>query len=186
MISLAYLLVDSTTDANTLPDGDFWPLLGVMVVTILLTGALLLARRWSRLGGDDADKPTVVRAWLAISLVAGTLILAAASMFIDDTTMRSLLMGGLVASAGTSVAFYFASRDAEKTQENLLAAAMSEVPGRVPDVEGLVVSEARITLALRGYRPVTAASIQPTDTVKHSSPGPNSALAKGQQVTLTV
>ena len=127
-----------------------------------------------------------MRAWLAISLVAGTLILAAASMFIDDTTMRSLLMGGLVASAGTSVAFYFASRDAEKTQENLLAAAMSEVPGRVPDVVGLVVSDARITLVLRGYKPVTGASVQPTDTVTQSSPGPNSALAKGQPVTLTV
>ena len=40
-----------------------------------------------------------------MALVSGLLIFSAASFFLDDTTLRSLLLGGVVSSAGTATAF---------------------------------------------------------------------------------
>src|SRR3954451_11489830 len=69
--------------------------------------------RSNRGSTHDSDR-TVVRSWLAISLVGGLLIFVAASFWLDDSTLRSTLVGGLVANAGAAVAFYFASRASDE------------------------------------------------------------------------
>ena len=47
---------------------------------------------------SQKDRPdsTLVRSWLAISLVGGLLIFAAVSFWLDDTTLRSTLIGGVI------------------------------------------------------------------------------------------
>jgi hypothetical protein len=122
--------------------------LGWTVVLILGSGALVLLCRVILEGTPKtqrtgADK-TLVRSWLAVALTGGLLLFAAGSFFIDDPTVRSLLMGGVVASAGTAVAFYFASKASEQTQQNLLSAAFGNlVLLKVPDVRGRTVADAR-------------------------------------------
>jgi len=58
-------------------------------------------------GANDQAGPdrTFMRSWLAISLVGGLLIFSAVSFQLDDTTLRSSLLGGVIASAGAATAF---------------------------------------------------------------------------------
>ena len=59
--------------------------------------------------GKATPDRTFMRSWLALALVGGLLIFAAVSFQLDDTTLRSSLLGGVIASAGAATAFYFAS-----------------------------------------------------------------------------
>lgn len=79
----------------------FW-----MAILIIGSGALVLVSRvalegaYRRRPSGDGDR-TLMRSWLSIALVSGLLLFATGSFFVDDTTLRSLLMGGVIASAGT-------------------------------------------------------------------------------------
>jgi hypothetical protein len=168
-----------------------------LLVTLLLTmflilgiGALILVsrvqlegKRTDESSGADGGR-TLLRSWLAAALVSVLLLLAVGSLFIDDSDLRSLLMGGVIASAGTATAFYFASKASEQTQRNLLDAAFTSASTIVlPDLAGKTVSDARtIVTALRlkldteptgmadtarvaSTRPSKGATLKPDDTV---------------------
>src|SRR3954454_15223203 len=49
---------------------------------------------------SGAQDCTLVRSWLAISLVGGRVIFTAVSFWIGDTTLRSALVGGRVRDTG--------------------------------------------------------------------------------------
>jgi hypothetical protein len=68
---------------------------------------------------------SVIRSWLAVSLVFALVVCSAASFWIDDDNVRSLLWGGLIASTGTAVAFYFSSKSADQARSDLLNAAVT-------------------------------------------------------------
>src|ERR1035437_5369160 len=65
-------------------------------------------------GGTRSDKgsagfeagASVVRSWIAVSLVIGLLLFCALTFAIEDQTVRSTLIGGLTASAGSAMAYY--------------------------------------------------------------------------------
>lgn len=73
-------------------------------------------------GGSSADR-TFMRSWLAISLVGGLLVFCAASFELDDTALRSSLLGGVIASAGAATAFYFASKSSDQARRDILNAS---------------------------------------------------------------
>jgi hypothetical protein len=64
-----------------------------------------------------------MRSWLAIALVGGLLVFCAASFELDDTALRSNLLGGVIASAGAATAFYFASKSADQARRDILNAS---------------------------------------------------------------
>jgi hypothetical protein len=73
-------------------------------------------------GNESVDR-TFMRSWLAISLVGGLLVFCAASFELDDTALRSSLLGGLIASAGAATAFYFASKASDQARQDILNAS---------------------------------------------------------------
>ena len=86
------------------------------------------------------SQPLLSRSWIAISLVLGLLAFCAAAFLITDTTLRSTLFGGLIASAGAAIAFYFSSSAADKTRADILkAVAISQgaLPAAAPTVTGI-------------------------------------------------
>ncbi|MFD2093346.1 PASTA domain-containing protein [Blastococcus deserti] len=89
--------------------------------------------RQSEAGEEDK---TLVRSWIAISLVGGLVIFMAASFWIDDPTLRSALVGGFVANTGAAVAFYFASKSSEEARRDILTASTA-ASTTVPDLKGM-------------------------------------------------
>jgi hypothetical protein len=108
--------------------------LWLVVALVLLAGGVVIAgRRWLEGGADGGSRgttttaksrhadvtshdTTLIRSWLAISLVGGLLIFVATSFCLDDTTLRSTVIGGVVANAGAAVAFYFASKASDQAR----------------------------------------------------------------------
>jgi len=86
-----------------------------------------------------------MRSWLAIALVGGLLIFAGASFQLDDTALRSSLLGGVVASAGAAAAFYFASKSADQARQDILNASLSNIAA--PSLLGLSGSQVAASIA---------------------------------------
>lgn len=70
--------------------------------------------------GTDGD---FIRSWTAIILVIGLITFCAFAFAVDDTTLRSTLIGGLIASVGSAIAFYFSSKAADKARQDVANAA---------------------------------------------------------------
>jgi hypothetical protein len=131
----------------------------------------------------SADDRTLIRSWIAISLVGGLLIFTAVSFWISDTTLRSTLVGGLVANAGAAVAFYFASRSADQARKDILAASLPSTvtPSLIGD-KPAAVNEKLATTSLR---------VQPTPPNPDSdsqavdqSPKPNQTTGLGSTIAV--
>jgi hypothetical protein len=115
--------------------GDMGWILALVISFIVLAGLVVIVGRHylegppPRAGARSVANPqapgresTLVRSWLAISLVGGLLIFVTLSFYIDGTTLRSTLVGGLVANAGAAVAFYFASKASDQARHDILSA----------------------------------------------------------------
>jgi hypothetical protein len=119
--------VDATA---TLKIGQFLAVVGIVVVGMLLAGLVVIFGR-KRLSTDGASDPgSLVRSWIAVSLVMGLLVFCAAALWISDTSIRSTMFGGLIASVGAAIAFYFSSQGADKARSDILqtAVALSQGP----------------------------------------------------------
>lgn len=99
-----------------------------------------------------------VRALLALVLVGAVVLLAGAAL--GGTGMEqasNLLLGGVVASAASAVAFYFASRTVQNAQQNVLDAQKNIIDASggtviVPHLKGLTVKAAEANLKALGLR----------------------------------
>lgn len=98
---------------------------GVVLLALVVGGSLLagvvviFGRRFSK---NPDPSASIIRSWLAISLVFGLLVFCGAAFLIDDSPLRSTLLGGLIASVAAAVTFYFSS----KTTDALTAAVASQ------------------------------------------------------------
>ena len=164
--------------------------LGGMAVLILLIGMLILwirstlNKEASGRSSANADK-TMIRSWLAVVLVAGLLLFATGSFFIANASLQNLLMGGVIASAGTAVAFYFSSKSSEQTQQNLLNAALgSQII--LPDLTTGTVGDAqKIATALQLALVISPAGSTAAAAVSSTSPPPGSMVRPGTTVNVT-
>jgi len=87
---------------------------------------------------------------LAILLVGLLLLIAVASLGITDLQTRNLLLGGVVATSGSAVAFYFASRDADTARRDILSASVDARSVEVPNFKDMTVVLARELAKQRG------------------------------------
>ncbi len=108
------------------------------------------ATRGASTATDSGGGSTLVRSWLAISLVGGLLILVPLSFWLDNTSLQSTLVGGVVANAGAAVAFYFASKSSDQAQNNILAAALGTA--LVPNLIGKDSPGAHAAVAATPFR----------------------------------
>jgi PASTA domain-containing protein len=133
---------------------------------------------------DRADS-TLVRSWLAMSLVGGLLIFAAVSFWLDDTTLRSTLIGGVIANAGAAVAFYFASKSSDQARRDILNAALPSAV--VPDLIGNNLATAQQAVAATPFRlEVSPANPSPDAQVVSQHPAANQPAMAGSPVAATL
>jgi hypothetical protein len=133
---------------------------------------------------DGDDDRSIVRAWLAIILVVGLLIFGSMAFALDDAQLRSGLIGGLVASAGSAIAYYFSSKNADSARKDILGAMFQMAT--VPDVTGMTVDNARakvesLGLMLTVHPGGAAGTVQPGQM-----PTAGSSVRRGDAVHVDV
>jgi hypothetical protein len=127
---------------------------------------------------------TLVRSWIAISLVGGLLIFTAVSFWISDTTLRSTLVGGVIANVGAAVAFYFSSKSADQARQDILAASLPSTltPSLIGDKPDVVNAKlASTSLRLQPTPPHPNADWQ----VVEQWPTPGATSAPGAAIAVT-
>jgi Putative Ig domain len=119
--------------ASTLSSSQGLWLFLVVVGGVLGAGALvIIGRNVLKIGKATDQPPSLIRSWISISLVLGLLFFCAAAFLITDTSLRSALFGGLIASVGAAVAYYFSSASADKARTDVLNAALSTTQVSAP------------------------------------------------------
>jgi len=170
-----------------------WLTVGLVIVAgiVVAAGRTLLEGRGttptptstSTSHSNNADR-TLMRSWLAISLAGGLLLFCAVSFGIDDTTLRSTLIGGLVANAGAAVAFYFASKSSDQARRDILNASTPTV--LVPNLKGKNPADVNAALAVL---PLHLNSDPPAPDAKaivcDQAPPANQPTPQGSQLTVT-
>ncbi len=104
----------------------------IISLGVLLAGIIVIVGRNKLEKGQPNQPASLIRSWIAISLVLGLLFFCAAAFLITDKTLRSTLFGGLIASVGAAVAFYFSSKTADQTRSDILNAAIAISQGGTP------------------------------------------------------
>jgi Putative Ig domain len=97
-------------------------ILWLVVGGIIAAGLVVILGRSLIKSGQGGPAASVIRSWIAISLVMGLLIFCAAALLGSDTSLQSILFGGLIASTGAAIAFYFSSQGADKARADILNA----------------------------------------------------------------
>jgi hypothetical protein len=162
-----------------------WVVLVVVGSVILLSGVVIIFGRYFLTKNEPpgAIDTTLVRSWIAIALIAGLLLFCGVAFAIDDAPLRNTLFGGLVASVGAAIAFYFSSKGADQARQDLMNAALGTT--EVPKLEGLTVSAAR---AAMGKTPLQLTLTNPNasdgDEVIHQQPPAGTEVAKGSKVSV--
>lgn len=127
---------------------------------------------------------TLIRSWIAIALVLGLLLFCAVAFGIDDESLRSTLIGGLVASSGAAVAFYFSSQSSDQARSDILSAAFGTE--EVPNLIGVTLGAARTAIASTSLKlrvdPPTAAGDQHVAT---QSPAAGATVRSGTTVSVS-
>jgi predicted membrane-bound spermidine synthase len=156
---------------------------------VVLGLVLMLTRRLV----PDTSGGGVVRSWLAIGLVLGLLIFCAMTFAVTDTTLRSTVLGGLTASVGAVIAFYFSAKSGEQARKDLMEAhkdALNAAVGTetVPDLVAMTQAEAATTMSTM---PLTLQvdpgkpPAGPTSTITGHNPKPGSTVPKGAGITVS-
>jgi hypothetical protein len=178
----------TTTAANAtthLTGASGATVLWIVVAIIAISGVLvILSRVLIHEPSKGPSDISVIRSWLAIALVAGLLVLAAASFLIDDTSLRSAAIGGVVANAGAAVAFYFASKASDRARQDILGAAFSTVP--VPDLVGMILSAAQAEIAKTSLILKAPTDADANGNVTSQDPPAATLVRPGTAVTVTV
>jgi hypothetical protein len=150
---------------------------------MLVVGVILIWAR-SAVPGAAGVGGSVVRSWISLALVLGLVMFGAFSFAVDDATLRSTLIGGLTASVGAAVTFYFQSKN---NQDVMDAASGTEA---VPDLYGKTQSEAQAVMATTSLKlEVDSAHPAPAGnanaTVNSQVPLKNTSVRKGSTVVVS-
>jgi hypothetical protein len=117
--------------ASTISFSHTLLILGIVVVGMILAGIVVLVSRTQLSSGNDGEPGSVIRSWIAISLVMGLLIFCATAFLVNESSLRSTLFGGLIASVSAAVAFYFSSKAADQARSDILKAAIAMSQGGI-------------------------------------------------------
>ena len=159
--------------------------LGIVAAAILVAGLVVL---WSRRSFKDADNADqgVVRSWLALALVIGLVLFCGVAIFVNNANLENVLVGGLTASAGTAVAYYFSSKAADQARQDILNAAVGTET--VPDLHRLTKDDAQKRLGQTSFQLVVspASSQSANATVSTQVPEKDSQARRASSVVVTL
>jgi hypothetical protein len=155
---------------------------GIIAAAMLVVGVILVWARSPERGGGAAGG-SVVRSWISLALVLGLVLFGAFSFAVDDANLRSTLIGGLTASVGAAVTFYFQSKNNQDIMD--AASGGTEV---VPDLSGLTEADAQAAMGKTSFKmevdPVRPAA-DATKTVTNQVPPKNTPARKGSTVVVS-
>jgi PASTA domain len=158
--------------------------LAIVAGLILATGLVVILGRTKLKSADPA--PSLVRSWLALTLVAGLVVFCAVTLATSDTQLQSTVFGGLTASVGAAVAFYFSSKNADQARQDILNATFGT--DTVPDIHGDTKDQAAAKLASSPFKLALDpnSSQDPTATVSKQDPLAKSVEKRGTAVVATL
>ncbi|MDQ1747219.1 MAG: hypothetical protein QOD07_1482, partial [Frankiaceae bacterium] len=134
----------------------------------------------------DSPPSSLIRSWLAIALVLGLLLFTVFSFHLSDTSLSNTLVGATAASAGSVVAFYFASKASDQARQDILGAISPTVS--VPDVTGQSKATATSNLqhARLGLSEASGSATGDDARVQSQKPLPNTRVQPGTTVEVTL
>ena len=127
----------------------------------------------------------ITRQMLALVLVGGLVVLTGAAFTTSDTQSRNLLVGGLVASAASAVAFYFASKSADAARQDVLSAIGMPTTDTAPHLVGLTIADAQAVMSTTSLALETPVGSQPNANVAAQTPAAGTPMRAGSKVTVT-
>lgn len=147
-VSVASWSVEAADDSSTYPFSLTLAMMILIAVAAIAIGLTIIYGRTRFTKGEE--KQSIVRSWIAVSLVVGLSIFCAASFGLVDPNLRSTLIGGFTASAGGAIAYYFSSKSADEARQDLLATFAGV--DTVPSLIGKTLDEARVVLGGTYFR----------------------------------
>lgn len=141
-------------------------------------------------GTADQSTPQLdgdfIRSWIAITLVIGLLFFCAFVFAVNDTSLQSTLMGGLIASVGSAIAFYFSSKASDKARQDIANAATLGTE-LVPSLIDKTKAEASQILGQTSFSLIEDPSSpsSPTAVVRTQNPLANTSAPRGSSVMVT-
>jgi hypothetical protein len=173
----------TATAPTTLSWGQVLTLVGIIAGTIVVIGVVVIIARST--GGKDPEQ-SVVRSWLALILVAGLVLFCAVTFAINDSNLRSTVFGGLTASVGAAVAFYFSSKGADQARKDILSAAFGTET--VPDLSNKTEADATAALGKTSLKLEVSPDSSGVDNavIKTQRPPKDSVVTKGSSVVVTL
>jgi hypothetical protein len=157
--------------------------LGIAAGAIIVAGLIVLWGRTVMKSSGETDQ-SLVRSWLALTLVIGLVLFCGVALFLNDTNLRSVHIGRLTASAGTAIAFYFSSKSADQARQDILKATFGTET--VPDLVRCTREKALGLLGQTSLQLVVdpASSTADDATVVSQTPVKDSQVLKGSQVVV--
>ncbi len=181
------MLAASSSTPTTLTWGQTVLVVAVTAGIVLGTGlVVILGRKVVKSTSTDQSDQSVVRSWIAVTLVGGLVLFCAVTFTISNQQLQSTLFGALTASAGAAVAFYFSSKNADQARQDILNATFGT--DTVPALKGDTKDQATAKLATSSFKlEIDPNSSTATDaTVSTQAPPANSLARKGSTVTITL
>lgn len=172
-----------TTTVATLSWDQTLTTVGIIAVAVVVAGIVVMRARRHPSQGVGAS---VVRSWIAITLVLGLVVFCALTLAVADQSLRSTLVGALTASVGAAIAFYFASKSSEQARQDLLAATVGTEA--VPDLDGKTEADATMAMGRTSLQLVIDPAALPTATatvVVAQAPLKDSVVPKGSPVKVS-
>jgi hypothetical protein len=154
-------------------------LAAIIGIAVVAVGAILMFERM-RL----RTITNWVRSWIAIALVLGLLVFCAAAFALgDESTLLSTLVGGVTASVGAAVAFYFSSDTSDRARQDILEATFKTEA--VPNLMDLSREEAVSRLAQQSLKAELLGDVKDNDAkVDMQMPLTNSQIRPGSVVAV--
>jgi hypothetical protein len=167
----------------TLSWGQALAVVGIVAGAIVVIGFVVILAR--SVGGKDPEQ-SVVRSWIALTLVAGLVLFCAVTFAINDPNLRSTVFGGLTASVGAAVAFYFSSKASDQARKDILSATFGTET--VPDLSKMTEADATTTLGKTSLKlQVSPDSSKDADAVVTTQQPPkDSVVTKGSTLVVTL
>ncbi|GAA4474307.1 hypothetical protein GCM10023094_09680 [Rhodococcus olei] len=171
--------------AATLSWGQTLLVAGITAVAVLASGLIVLWAR-STMSGKGRKEPAAsfVRSWIAVGLVVGLVLFCAFTFAVDDTALRSTLIGALTASVGAAVAFYFSTKSSEQARQDLLNATVGTET--VPNLDHKSHDDAKTALGMTSLKFELAPGSPTTGTVSSQQPPAGTVALKGSSVVVTL
>lgn len=174
--------------AATLSWGQTLLVAGITAVAVLVSGVIVLwARSPTSRKARKEPAASFVRSWIAVGLVIALVLFCAFTFAIDDTALRSTLIGALTASVGAAIAFYFSAKSSEQARQDLLDATVGTAATEsVPNLIDKPDDEAKTILGVTTLKFELAQNSPISGTVSNQHPPAGTVAPTGSSVVITL